>query len=86
MGMGSKKIAMQGTRPGARPEPEVFFTPFSLLPPVASPQHSITPLLHFSIHRKIPCNLSRHFPLYGVMAGGLPAKAVERKELNVNID
>ena len=46
MGMGSKKIAMQGTRPGARPEPEVFFTPFPLLPPVASPHHSTTSLLH----------------------------------------
>src|ERR1039458_6301581 len=46
MGMGSSTSAMQGTWPGARPEPEVFLTPFPLLPPVASPHHSTTSLLH----------------------------------------
>ena len=81
MGMGSNKIAMQGTRPGARPEPEVFFAPFPLLPH----RPSAPPLL-YSIPREIPCNLSRRFPLYGVEAGGLPAKAAQRKELNVNKD
>ena len=46
-------------------------------------QHSIAPPLLFS---KIPCNLCRRFPLYGVEAGGLPAKAAEQKQLNVDKD
>ena len=48
--------------------------------------HSNTPLLQYSIPHKIPCNLSRRFPLYLVGAGNLPPKAAQRKELNVNKD
>lgn len=46
MGMCSNTSAMDGTRPGARPGPEVSFAPFPLLPPASSPpplHHSITP-------------------------------------------
>src|ERR1035441_10790584 len=52
----------------------------------SSPQHSTSPLLHYSIPHKIPCNLSRRFPLYGVEAGGLPVKSAQRKEANVDKD
>jgi hypothetical protein len=48
-------------------------------------QCSTTPLLHYSIPQKIPCNLSPRFPLYGVEAGGLRAKAAQRKEVNVDL-
>ena len=41
------------------------------------------PTFH-AIPHKILCNLSRLFPLYGVEAGGLPAKAAQRNELNVD--
>ena len=75
MGMGSDTSAMAGTRPGAKFGLGDFFSPFPLLSPVASPRHSTTPALHFST---IPCNLCRRFPLYGVEAGGLPARAVQR--------
>jgi hypothetical protein len=44
-------------------------------------RHSIAPPRPFST---VSCNLSRRFPLYGVEAGGLPAKAAQRKELNVD--
>jgi hypothetical protein len=61
-------------------------TPLPQLPSVAPPRPpssvatlqtvvSTAPLLHYSITHEIPCNLSRRFPLYGVEAGGLPAKA-----------
>ena len=43
--------------------------------------YSITP--HFSPH-KIPCNLCRRFPLYGVEAGSLPANAAQRNEANMD--
>jgi len=45
-----------------------------------------TPSLHYSIPHEIPRNLSRRFPLYGVEASGLPAKAIERNGLNVKQD
>ena len=83
MGMCSNTSAMEGTRPGARPGPEVSFAPFPLLPPASSPpplHHSITP------PHEILCNFSRPFPLYGVEASGLPAKAIERNGLNVKQD
>jgi hypothetical protein len=83
VGVGSSTSAMQGTWPGARPEPEVFLTPIPLLP---LPHRPSAPPLHYSIPLEIPCNLSRRFPLYGVEAGGLPAKAAQRKELIVNKD
>ena len=86
MGMGSSASTMAATSPGAKSRQGGFFSPYLLLLPHASPQHSITPLLHHSIPHESLCNLSRRFPLYGVEAGGLPAKAVERKELNVNKD
>src|ERR1039458_9055280 len=79
MGMGSSTSAMQGTWPGARPGPEVFLAPIPLLPPVGSPQHTTTPIIHYSIPHEILCNLSLRFPLYGVEAGGLPAKAARWK-------
>jgi ankyrin repeat protein len=52
---------------------------------------AITPPLHHSIPHKIPRNLSRSFPLYGVEAGGLPLReaginlkhALPQKELNM---
>jgi hypothetical protein len=47
---------------------------------------STTPLLHYSIPQEISCNLSRRFPLYGVEAGGLPAKAAQWKEVNADND
>ena len=84
--MGSSTSVMAGTRPGAKSGQGDFFTPFPVLPPVASPHHSTTPILHYSFPHKILCNLPRRFPLYGVEAGGLPAKAARRKELNVNTD
>src|ERR1035441_2286720 len=40
------------------------------------------PPLQYSIPHKIPCNLSRRFPLYGVEAGGLPLRAARRKQEN----
>jgi hypothetical protein len=83
MSMGSTTSAMEGARPGPKSVPGDFP---SLLPPVASRQRSTTPLLHDPNPFDIPCNLSRRFPLYGVEAGGLPAKAAQRKELNVNKD
>ena len=55
----------------------------STTPPL---HHSTTPPLHHSIPHEIPCNLSRRFPLDGVEAGSLPAKAAQRKELIVNKD
>ena len=84
MGMDSSKSPMEGARIGAGSGHWGFFPPFPLLPPVSSSQHSTIPLLHYSIPREIPCNVSRRFPLYGVEAGGLPAKAAQRKELNVD--
>ena len=48
------------------------------------PYRPSTPPLQYSIPHKIPCNLCRRFPLYGVEAGGLPAKTAQRKEVNVD--
>jgi hypothetical protein len=73
--MGNSTSVVARTRPGSKSEQGGFFSPVPLSPPVASPQHSTTPLLHYSIPHKIPCNLSRRFPLYGVEAGSLPAIA-----------
>jgi hypothetical protein len=95
MGMGSSTNVTAGGRPGAKSGQGDFFSPFPLLPPVASPQHpssvaalqrvdSTTPLLHYPIPQEIPCNLCPRFPLYGVEADGLPAKAAQRKELNMD--
>jgi len=92
MGMGNSTSVVAGTRPGAKSGQGDFF---SLFPPVASPLHpscvvalrrvdSTAPLIRYSIPQQIPCNLSRRFPLYGVKAGGLPAKAAQRKEANVD--
>ena len=81
MGIGSTTSAMEGARPGPKSVPGAFPSLFPLLPPVGLSQRSSTPLLDFFT---IPCNLSRRFPLYGVEAGGLPAKAAQRKELNVD--
>ena len=86
MGMSSNKITMPGTWPGARPKPEVFSVPFPLLPPVGSPQYPTTPLPRYSNPNEIPCNLCRRFPLYGVEAGGLPVKAAQRKQSNMDED
>ena len=87
MGMGSNTSAAAGPRPGAKSGQGDFFPRFRLLSaaPLLHPLHySITaPPLHFFT---IPCNLSSHFPLYGVEAGGLPAKAMQRKKLNVDKD
>ena len=44
----------------------------------------IAPALHPP--REIPRNLFRRFPLCGVEAGSLPAKAAQRKEANVDKD
>ena len=79
--MGSNTSVMAATRPGAKSGQGDFLSPFPLLSPVASPCHSTTPALHFST---IPCNLCRRFPLYGVEAGGLPAKATRRKEAKMD--
>jgi hypothetical protein len=35
-----------------------------------------------SIPRKIPCNLARRFPLYGVEADGLPLRVAQREKKN----
>jgi hypothetical protein len=48
---------------------------------IASPLQYSTP---HSIRHKILCNLFHLFPLYGVEAGGLLAKAVWRKEANMD--
>ena len=85
MGMGSNMSAAAGPRPGAESGQGTYL--LASLPCLQSHCSTpfITPLtpppLHFFT---IPCNLSRRFPLYGVEAGGLPAKAAQRKELNVD--
>jgi len=86
MRMGNSTSVVEGKRPGAKSGQGDFFSRPPLLPPVASPQHSTTPLLHYSIPQEISCNFSRRFPLYGVEADGLPAKAEQRKAVNVDID
>lgn len=44
----------------------------------------MNPFLPHSIPHKISCNLSRLFPLYGVEAGGLPAKVAWPNEANMD--
>ena len=61
MDMGSSRSAMAGPRPGAKSGLGDFFTPFPLLPPVASPQHSTTPLLHYSLSPKFPATFPAAF-------------------------
>jgi hypothetical protein len=93
MGMGNSTSVVAGTRPGAKSRQGDFFSPFPLLPPVASPQHpcsvtalrrvdSSTPLPDYSIPQKILCNLSRRFPLYGVEADGLPLRVARCENEN----
>jgi hypothetical protein len=85
MGMGSNTSAMAGTRPGAKSGQRDFFPRLSPFPPVPLLHRSNTPLppppLRFFT---IPCNLTPRFPLYGVEAGGLPAKATRRKEAKMD--
>ena len=83
MSMGSTTSAMEGARPGPKSVPGAFPSLFPPLPPVGLPQHATTRFPHFFT---IPCNLSRRFPLYGVEAGNLPAKAAQRKEVSVDKD
>ena len=83
MSMGSTTSAIEGARPGPKSVPGAFPSLFPLLPPVGLPQHATTRFPHFFT---IPCNLSRRFPLYGVEAGNLPAKAAQRKEVSVDKD
>src|ERR1035441_9486477 len=58
MGMGSSTSAMQGTWPGARPEPEAFLTPIPLLPLAHRPS---APPLHYSI-TPFPSRFPATFP------------------------
>src|ERR1035437_9860680 len=84
MRMGNSRSVVAGAKPGAKSGQGGFLAPFRLLAPIASPQDSSTPLLHYSIPHEIPCNLSRRFPLYRVEADGLPAKAAQLKEPSVD--
>src|ERR1019366_4059899 len=64
MGMGSSTSVMAGTRPGAKSRQGDFFSPFPLLSPVASPQHSTTPILHS------PQDSLQPFPPFPSVSGG----------------
>ena len=54
--------------------------------PVPFLHHSTTPSFPYAIAREISCNPWPPFPLYGVEAGTLPAKAAQQKEANVDKD
>jgi len=72
----SPSPAQRSVRTGAQ-KSKSSFSPFPPLRPVNPSIHS---------PYKISCNFLSRFPLYGVEASSLPAKAVEHKELNVNKD
>ena len=84
MGMGSNKSAVQRTRPGIKSGfgRQLFSVSFRLRSATAAVTSYFIAPPHHSIPQKILCNLSHRFPLYWVEAGGLAAKAVQRKELS----
>src|ERR1019366_2175525 len=81
IGLGDRLLLFLVPIPKRSPDRATSFLPFLCY--LLSHRPS-TPLLHYSIPHEVPCNLSRRFPLYGVEADGLPAKAAQRKAANVD--